>query len=74
MYSLEKTMAKKQYVYTGVRITTEQKAKLEELTRLLDTSANAVMGMLIDNAVIEPVQKFGLKAGTFKVQKRGSVL
>jgi predicted DNA-binding protein len=44
-------------INTGIRLTTEQKHKLEALAKQLGTSANNVVCQLIDGAQIEPVQK-----------------
>ena len=48
---------KQEFVNTGVRFTVEQKKRLDELAKQLRVSPNATMGMLVDNAVIEPVQR-----------------
>jgi predicted DNA-binding protein len=44
-------------VQIGIRLTDEQKAKLDAMSEELQISVNAVIGELIDNATIEPVVK-----------------
>ncbi len=41
----------------GLRITPAQRAKLDEMSAQLGVSVNGLLGLLIDNAVIEPVTK-----------------
>lgn len=47
----------REFVNTGVRFTVEQKKRLDELAAQLGISPNATMGMLVDNAKIEVVER-----------------
>lgn len=42
---------------TTVRLNEEQRNRLQHMADMLRTSRNAIVGMLIDNARLEPVTK-----------------
>ena len=45
------------YRTTSVRFTEDQRRKLRKLSESLSKSPNAVMGMLVDNAELHPVER-----------------
>jgi hypothetical protein len=44
-------------VSIGIRITVPQRAKLDEMAAELGLSVNALLGLMIDNAQLEKVEK-----------------